>query len=541
MDPLSQINLRHTHQSQRAMPGQVKNSAGGFVFQITPMQQVRRFLTIGTTGGTYYVQQGELTKANAEILLEVAKTQHRELVDTIVEISLAGRAPKANQTIFALAVACSTGTTDEKNYALSKLSLVCRTGTHLFLFAKYIEQFRGWGPALRRTVGNWYDDKNPDKLAYQLLKYQQRDGWSHKDLIKLSHPTKYYDTIYRYLISGGTIKGLPNLFDTVATIRANPEHAAQVIRGDGGLSWEMLPTESLNDPEVWKALLDTNSVNLGALIRQLPRLTRLGLTNTFNEASSKITSMLTDENAIRNARIHPINVLVAQATYASGQSRRGSGTWSPDSDVVDALNDTFYKAFGNVAPTGNNTLVGLDISGSMVASQVADTGLSCMQVGAALALVTKSVETNVEIMAFDSVGELFDNGLGYNHTHMVSGFRKLNISPRQRLSDVLKEIGTWSGGRTDCALPMKYAMKHNLPIDTFIVITDNETWHGDIHPYQALQQYRAQSGRDAKLVVQAMTPTSFSIANPEDPGMLDISGFDSATPQMISDFSAGLI
>ena len=36
-----------------------------------------------------------------------------------------------------------------------------------------------------------------------------------------------------------------------------------------------------------------------------------------------------------------------------------------------------------------------------------------------------------------------------------------------------------------------------------------------------------------------MVSNGFSIAHPADPGMLDVVGFDTATPQLISDFARG--
>jgi 60 kDa SS-A/Ro ribonucleoprotein len=36
-----------------------------------------------------------------------------------------------------------------------------------------------------------------------------------------------------------------------------------------------------------------------------------------------------------------------------------------------------------------------------------------------------------------------------------------------------------------------------------------------------------------------MTSTGFSIADPADAGMMDVVGFDSATPELISDFARG--
>ena len=44
------------------------------------------------------------------------------------------------------------------------------------------------------------------------------------------------------------------------------------------------------------------------------------------------------------------------------------------------------------------------------------------------------------------------------------------------------------------------------------------------------------TGIDAKLVVVGMASNDFTIADPNDKGMLDVVGFDAATPQIISDF-----
>jgi hypothetical protein len=45
---------------------------------------------------------------------------------------------------------------------------------------------------------------------------------------------------------------------------------------------------------------------------------------------------------------------------------------------------------------------------------------------------------------------------------------------------------------------------------------------------QALRQYREATGIPAKLVVVAMASNGFSIADPNDAGMLDVVGFDAA-------------
>ncbi len=113
---------------------------------------------------------------------------------------------------------------------------------------------------------------------------------------------------------------------------------------------------------------------------------------------------------------------------------------------------------------------------------------------------------------------------------------ELTISPKWRLDRVVKAVANLSFGGTDCAQPMLWALEKRIEIDTFVVYTDSETWAGQIHPAQALREYRQRTGIPAKLVVVGMVSNGFSIADPNDAGMLDVVGFDTATPSVISDF-----
>ena len=67
-----------------------------------------------------------------------------------------------------------------------------------------------------------------------------------------------------------------------------------------------------------------------------------------------------------------------------------------------------------------------------------------------------------------------------------------------------------------------------------MVYTDSETWAGDVHPVQALREYRQRIGIAARLVVVGMVSNGFTIADPADAGMLDVVGFDTATPAVIA-------
>jgi 60 kDa SS-A/Ro ribonucleoprotein len=77
-----------------------------------------------------------------------------------------------------------------------------------------------------------------------------------------------------------------------------------------------------------------------------------------------------------------------------------------------------------------------------------------------------------------------------------------------------------------------------VPVDVFVVYTDSETWFGNVHPAVALRRYRQRMGIAAKLVVVGMVANRFSIADPDDGGMLDVVGFDTAAPRVMQDFAS---
>jgi len=506
----------------------VPNTAGGYGFALDDVARLRRFLILGTDGGTYYVSARELTREVDSVVLRLAETDHPTLLATTLDVSGRGAAPKAQPALFALAVAASVGTDAERAAALAALSEVARTGTHPLTFAAYVEQFRGWGRGLRRAVADWYTRTSPDALAYQAVKYRARGGWSHRDLLRLAHPVAAEPArraLYEWIVRGTVGADTPALVQGFEAAAAPGADIAALV-AEHGLTWEMLPTEALVDPAVWEALLDAG-IPQTALLRQLPRLTRLGLLPDIGGRTAEVCELLTDPVRLRRARVHPIAILLAQRTYAAGRSFRGDGTWQPTRRVVDALDQAFYASFGNVEATGRRTLLALDVSGSMT-SPISGTPLSCREASAALALATMAVEPSVTVVGFTS-------GRGWGST----GLTPLALSPRQRLDDAVRAVSDLPFGGTDCALPMLYARQRRIEVDTFVVYTDNETWAGSVQPYEALRQYREAMGIPARLVVVAMTSTGFSIADPADAGMLDIVGFDAAVPQLIADFSAG--
>lgn len=523
-----------------------KNNAGGYSFVVDDWTRLDRFLVIGSESPTFYVSEKKLTKENAANVLRCIQQDGRRVVQQAVSISVEGRAPKNDPAIFVLALAAAFGDGTTKQLAYEAVPKICRTASHLYSFAEASNALRGWGRGLRRAIGEWFTEKKPKDLAYQLIKYQQRDGWSSRDLLRLSHPktTGVTNDILHWAVKGWEGVGPePHPDESLRVIwafekakRATTEQEVIALVRDYRLPRECIPTQWLNSVGVWEALLEEMPVT--ALVRNLGKMTSIGLIKPLSEASRLVVDKLSDVELLKKGRVHPLALLVAMKTYAQGHGDKGSLKWQPVQQIVDALDGGFYSAFKAVEPTNKRWLLALDVSGSMGSAFIGNlAGISARDASAAMALVTANVEKNHHFVGFTSSG--WSDGRQSQWNGYRNGLTPLSISSRQRLTDAIKTVSGLPFRGTDCSLPMLYATANKLEVDAFVVFTDSETWAGSIQPVQALREYRQKTGIPAKLIVCGMVANQFTIADPNDAGMLDVVGFDTSVPAVMADFVRG--
>lgn len=519
MNYTDHYSTRKTSQSE-PIPGEsmVQNDAGGYVYQLSHWDQLERFLILGSEGGTYYASEHDLTVDNAKNVLVCIREDSQRVVDRVLDISCNGRAPKNDPALFVLAMVSAFG---DVHCAMDALPRVARTGTHLFNFAGMMMALRGWGRSVRNGVSRWYTEKSLDKLAYQLVKYRQRNGWTHRDVLRLAHPkpdTPELNNLFAWATGHMYDDNLPSII--LACERAmecGDKDKKEIISliEEHNLTREMIPTEYLSDPDVQWALMQRQP--LTALLRNLANYTKSGLLQEGSfEPIELVEKKLTDMDYLKKSRVHPMHILTALATYKKGRNFRGDSRWTPVGRVLDILDAAFYASFGLVVPTNKKTLIGLDVSGSM--GFHVNGVLSAYEIAGAMSLVQYRTEPMCAMVAFSH--ELIP----------------IAPSKHSRLDSWIEAMMNISFGGTDCSLPILYAKERNLEFDVFQVWTDNQTWAGSIHPSQALRDYRNKTGTPSKLIVAGVTSSGFSIADPEDRGMLDIVGFDSAVPSIIHNF-----
>lgn len=542
MNYADHVNEKKTPQSE-PIPGstQVQNSAGGYSFPVDDWTRLDRFLILGSEGGSYYANERKLTLENADVIKRCIAADGLRTVNRIVAISDAGRAPKNDPAILALALCAKKGDELTRKAAYKAVPEVCRIGTHLMHFAEYIQALGGWGRGARRAVGDWYAKKSPKDLAYQAVKYQARDGWSNRDLLRLSHPkapTREHAAIFNWITDGKGTGETWEMGSPVEMLWAFEQLKTETDRTKVieaitkyRLPREAIPTQWLNEAAVWEALLE--HMKPEAMIRNLAKMTAVGLIKPLSDGAMRVCAKLVDVEALVKARLHPIKVLAALLTYRQGHGVKGSLSWTPVQQIVDALDGAFYDTFKAVEPTGKRHLLAMDVSCSMDGGTIAGVqGLTPRVGSAAMAMVTAATELQHHLVAFTNTGNWRSAHPGYS-----SGLTSFKFSPKARLDGVCQEMARMPMGGTDCALPMVWAKQNKIDVDTFVIYTDSETWAGNIHPVQALKDYRQSSGIGAKLIVVGMVSNGFTIADPNDAGMMDVVGFDTAAPALMADFS----
>jgi 60 kDa SS-A/Ro ribonucleoprotein len=430
--------------------------------------------------------------------------------------------------------------------AFKVVSVVCTTPSMLYQFVAYhtsLGTSRGQGRGFRRAISHWFTSKNPKQLAFILSKGGKSHGWSARDLIRVSHvhvnPAESPATslVVEFFSKGVSAFDAPNLPDdevfmdtrhfllayhTIQTCTSVPT-AITAIHGHR-LCWEHLPTPLLADAKIWAALVERMSI--GALIRNLGRLGKLGLLEKGSATAVYTAHRLVNEVAIKVARLHPLTALIAHEQYRIGHGDKGKNTWQVEPDIVTALHSTMQLAFAQCVPLGEDTpvIIGLDVSGSMMTT-LPGIPISAETAAAALVMTMLRTASSTTVVAFSSDATI------------------LNLDKTSSLQMIIEQGRTFPYCMTDCALPIIAATRTMKPARAFVVITDNDTNCGRLSCEDALKMYNGLMGytgyRRAKLIVLSLAGGGKAIAVPGHTDMLDIAGFDANTANLVSAFITG--
>lgn len=432
---------------------------------------------------------------------------------------------------------------EARRAALSAASKMIRQASQLFQLVDLTDHQRGWGRIFHKLVEDFYNESDARELAYQIIKYGQRNGWTHADALrktKIKPANQVVSNLYGWTTGKwNTAEVTPSqardkrgfISDALTVVwAADAARAAQTEKEVVKLIRDYdLPREAierantawLKSPKVWEALLEKMPAN--ALVRNLRTMAEVGLLKPTSDSERLVVSKLLNKDLMKSARVHPMKFIQAAAMYApeflhiSGVSN----SYNVSQAILDALQDALESSFEAVEPTGKIMMISLDVSGSMSWNQLESAKpLYPYQASAIMGLEIAKSETFYMVNAFSG--------------HLVD----LKFSKRMGIGGAIEAVSHQSAGSTNIGLPIEKALNENLKIDGFVIITDNDLNQG-YHPTTLLNKYRNKINPDARLVVLGMQSNGITVCDPNDAGQLDYMGFNTDTPKVVKDFVAG--
>jgi 60 kDa SS-A/Ro ribonucleoprotein len=276
----------------------------------------RRFVLFGHEAAVYSTR---LLPFDAEALSGVQRCLRTDggwAVESIIEAV----AP----ALFALAMACSPrfADTDTNKRALSAVPRIVRNGAQLRRFAAYASALRGWGRGLRSAIARWYLAWPVGELARDMLRDVSGQGWSHADLLRLSHPeadSAARNALFRWAVEGGLGPAVPDELRAVQAVEwlktADEEREAVRLVEDYRLHHDWIPAKWRRSAAIWETLLGTLSYS--AMVRHLTTMAEAGLLAPQSVAAALVVTRLADRERIARSHIHPVSLLSARYLYAA--------------------------------------------------------------------------------------------------------------------------------------------------------------------------------------------------------------------------------
>jgi 60 kDa SS-A/Ro ribonucleoprotein len=534
----------------------ITSNEGGTVHIVSGETSLRRFLILGS-GATFYADAKDVTRNMTDTVKEFIKQEPRKSLEITLDVARNRLALKRDPTLYVHALLTQKDIPlHVRREAYDTLSIVAPTGTdllhwiafrvgagtpHLYTDTKSKKQWMARGfsnRGFRTAIELWF--KRHRNLPLQAVKYDQRDGWSLRDALRLARPKPDNDEqgfIFQWITHpedrDKATRHPSDLFRGYADLRnseISAERAAHIVEALR-IPREAIPAPLLAHKEVWAALVP--DMPAFALVRNLGKLGSLGLLN--NDVAERIRK---DVPKV----VHPFSILLARETYASGKGFRGSNSWPVDQRIVQALDSAFADSFGQLEVNHDLTpLIALDTSGSMT-SQVAGTPLTALQAEAAIASVLAYQFPKAVFVAYSQGLTALDT-----RRRSYEGF----ISEINRL----KHIGTY------CWLPLDLVIRSTDKFDAVVSITDNETapmiqnkgyggWGynpGAPSRYTGLKVsdlvtiIQQTKNKDFRHAVVGLAANNISIANARDPRQMDFEGLSADVPVALAKFLQGIV
>ena len=375
---------------------------------------------------------------------------------------------------------------------------------------------RSFGTVIQRMISNWLNQASDSKI----IQASVGTNPSLADIIKICHVKP--QTYERGALFAWVIKKLKD--EQVNLLPPVIQQLEAFRRGETdeipNVPFELLTSTELTQQH-WELLA----------LRGAWHMTRMNL-NTFLRKGvfyepgmvDQIAKKLVDEDVIKRSNVFPYQCLTAYK-YVDDLMPMG---------IRLALQDVLDLSLSNVPNFGKNTIVAVDVSGSMHDPITGNRGTATskirrIDVASLIAAAILKSNPTATIIPFDT------------QLHI-----KYRLNPRDSIVTITQQLSKFGGGGTNCGMVMEYANQQRLKADLIIYVSDYESWVGtNLSAYRHATVTASEFAKFkkanpyAKLVCIDLSPNTTVQAPSEMKDVLNIGGFSDIVFKLIYEFSNG--
>ncbi len=445
------------------------NEAVGLAYKLEPKHALAQVAATGTFGNAFY---------------STAETQLDEVLKLIDEVDdnqyLAKLALYAREKAFmkdmpaALLVALSVRDTELMHRVFDRVvdnGRVLRTVFQMIRSGQFKNKAGkgrvGLSSSVQRAFQRWLNTASVGKL----LSASIGSDPSLRDILRMARPTPK-DNARRAMFGWLTDKevdkwapateaDLPVEVQSLIAYRNSESEEAQTLIAGGldNVRWDLL-SDAAKGPTVWAAL--ARKMGPQALRRNLNTLLRHDVLAT-SAMVDYVVDRIADESEIRRSKQFPYQYFAAYLNADDNVPQK----------IKTALHKAAEIACGNVPELPGPVVIGLDTSGSMSCAVMGKHGpgrtarsatskMQCIDVAALFAAAILRRNADSIVIPFDT--SAYD----------------AKIDPNDSILSIAERLAKYSGGGTDCSLPLVAAnQKHaKRKFAGIVLVSDNESWVG---------------------------------------------------------------
>lgn len=220
-------------------------------------------------------------------------------------------------------------------------------------------------------------------------------------------------------------------------------------------TWEVELSERGNTKEVWNELIASGKVGYMALLRNLRNIVKA------KAQLEPVLARLSDPEQVKRSRQLPFRFYSAYRTLLNENLMTD--------EIRDALEKALCASVANMELIPGNTLIAVDVSGSMRNPISAKSEVRSCDIAALMGAIASRMCQKATVCYFDYAGAWSVNGR--------CGYRIEQYEKDESILEVCAK-SSFAGGGTDMSLPMHYALA-NTPtatksFDRVIYFSDNE-------------------------------------------------------------------